>query len=151
MEFCVLGPLQVFEDGRPLALGGRRQRVVLGVLLASANEVVSTERLIDDVWGEEPPETARKSLQVYISRLRKILGDDVIEAQGAGYVLHTMPDALDAGRFERLAREGHDLLRSDHVAAASKLREALALWHGMPWSDVADEAALRPRWNISRS
>ena len=144
MEYRVLGPLQVFEDGRPLALGGRRQRVVLGVLLARANEVVSTDRMIDDVWGEEPPETARKSLQVYVSRLRKILGDGAIEAQGSGYVLRTDPDQLDADRFERLAKEGHDLSRSDQTAAASKLREALGLWHGMPWSDVADEPALRP-------
>ena len=126
----VLGPLQVYEDGRPLALGGRRQRVVLGVLLAHANDVVTTDRLIDDVWGEEPPETARQSLQVYVSRLRKILGEGVIEAEGSGYVLRTEPDQLDADRFERLAREGHDLVRSDQAAAASMLREALSLWHG---------------------
>ncbi|MDJ0771762.1 MAG: winged helix-turn-helix domain-containing protein [Ilumatobacter sp.] len=78
MEFRVLRPLLVSEGGRPPALGGHRQRVVLGVVLAHASEVVSTERLIDEVWGEEPPDTARKSLQVYVSRLRKILGDGVI-------------------------------------------------------------------------
>jgi DNA-binding SARP family transcriptional activator/ABC-type glycerol-3-phosphate transport system substrate-binding protein len=144
VEFCVLGPLQVFGDGRPLSLGGRRQRVVLGVLLAHANEVVTTDRLIDDVWGEDPPDSARKSLQVYVSRLRKILGGDVIEAEGSGYVLRTEPDQLDADRFERLARDGHDLARSDPAGAASKLREALELWRGMPWSDIADEPALRP-------
>lgn len=140
----MLGSLQVMDGGQPLPLGGRRQRLVLAVLLASANEEVSTDRLVDDVWGEEPPATALKSLQTYVSRLRKILVGDAIATRPRGYLLHTAPGEIDAERFERLAEEGHRLLFSDPRAAAALLSQALDLWHGMPWGDLADESALRP-------
>jgi DNA-binding SARP family transcriptional activator/ABC-type glycerol-3-phosphate transport system substrate-binding protein len=124
-------------------LGGHRQRMVLAVLLIHVGEPVSADRLIDDVWGDEPPPTARKSLQVYISRLRRLLGEGAIEAVGSGYVLRIDPEQLDATRFERLAAEGRRLLPADPAGAAAILRQALALWHGMPWGDLADEPALR--------
>jgi DNA-binding SARP family transcriptional activator/ABC-type glycerol-3-phosphate transport system substrate-binding protein len=143
VEFGVLGPLQVSRDGSSVPLGGGRQRMVLAALLTHLDEPVSADRLIDDVWGEEPPPTARKSLQVYISRLRRLLGEGAIEAVGSGYVLRIEPEQLDATRFERLAAEGRRLLPGDPAGAAAILRQALALWHGMPWGDLADEPALR--------
>ena len=144
MEFQLLGSLQVVDGGQSLPLGGRRQRMVLAVLLAAANEEVSTDRLVDDVWGEEPPATARKSLQTYVSRLRKILAGDAIATMPRGYALHAAPGQIDAERFVRLAEEGHRLLLSDPRSAVELLSQALDLWHGMPWGDLADEPALRP-------
>jgi DNA-binding SARP family transcriptional activator len=75
MDFRLLGPLEVFEHDRPLALGGVKQRSLLAILLLHANELVSTDRLVDQLWGAAPPATAAKSIQVYVSRLRKALGD----------------------------------------------------------------------------
>ncbi len=144
MELRVLGPLEARSNGRSLPLGGRRQRLVLATLLLHANEVVSADRLIDAVWGEAPPRTARKSLQVYVSRLRAVLEGVPIERAGPGYVLRIEPDRLDSRRFTDLARAGREDLGSDPARAATTLGEALALWHGTPWGDLADEAILRP-------
>ena len=91
MEFRLLGPLEVCEHGRSLALGGRKQRSLLAVLLLHANEVVATERLIDELWGESPPATAVKSVQVYVSRLRKQLGDGRLVTRSPGYVAAGRP------------------------------------------------------------
>jgi DNA-binding SARP family transcriptional activator/ABC-type glycerol-3-phosphate transport system substrate-binding protein len=136
MEIRVLGPVGVFEGGRQLALGGRRQRSVLAGLVVHVGDAVSTEQLIDLVWGESPPPSARKSLQTYISRLRRTVGDDVIRGWADGYVLRVGPDALDTLRFEQLAADGRELLDSDPAAAWDVLSSALSLWRGTPFSDV---------------
>ena len=87
MEFKILGPLEVVEDGLPLPLGRGRERALLALLLLRANEVVSADRLIDELWREEPPATAAKALQVYVSRLRKRIGADVVTTRSSGYVI----------------------------------------------------------------
>jgi DNA-binding SARP family transcriptional activator len=136
MEFRLLGPLEVSEQDRSLALGGRKQRSLLAVLLLHANDVVPTERLIDALWGERPPATVAKSVHVYVSRLRKLLGAGRLLTREPGYVLRVDPDELDVARFERLV----DAARSaEPAAAASALRQALALWRGPPLADLALE------------
>jgi serine/threonine protein kinase/DNA-binding SARP family transcriptional activator/Tol biopolymer transport system component len=143
VEFAILGPLEVrTADGR-LRLGGPRQRAVLAHLILRANLVVPAEQLVDELWGEEPPETARNTLQTYVYRLRKVLGEDRLEGRSGGYVLLAEPDEIDASRFETLVREGRGLLQSDPGAAVDRLDEALALWRGPAFSDFPDEPSLR--------
>jgi DNA-binding SARP family transcriptional activator/ABC-type glycerol-3-phosphate transport system substrate-binding protein len=136
MEIRVLGPVGVFEGGRQLPLGGRRQRSVLAGLVVHVGDAVSTDQLIDLVWGESPPPSARKSLQTYVSRLRRTVGDDAIQGRADGYVLLVGPDALDTLRFEQLAADGRELLDTDPAAAWEVLSSALSLWRGAPFSDV---------------
>jgi DNA-binding SARP family transcriptional activator len=146
VDIRVLGSLQVSSGDDDVALGGRRQRLVLALLLQQVGREVSVDRLIDGVWGEDPPETSRKTLQTYVSRLRKALGDDiVIEATSSGYTLQAAPESIDAVLFARLAEEGRRFLKEgDAPAAAAILREALGLWRGVPWGDLAEAPALRP-------
>jgi len=144
MEFRVLGPIEVSDGNRNLPLGGFRQRLVLSALLLHPNRSVTTDWLVDAVWGEAPPRTARKTLQVYISRLRSLLGAHAIEATSTGYILRLDPDVLDSNRFEQFADEGHRLLGIDPAAAAGALRRALSLWRGIPWGQFGDEPALQP-------
>src|SRR5690348_11127390 len=106
MEFRILGPLEVISDGRVLDLGGHKQRTVLALLLLEPNRVVSSDRLIDALWEDEPPETAQKALQVHVSQLRKLIGRERLETKPTGYVLHVEPGELDLARFERLHEEG---------------------------------------------
>jgi DNA-binding SARP family transcriptional activator len=136
MEFRLLGPLEVVDDGRSLALGGRKQRSLLAVLLLHANDVVSTELLVDEIWGASPPATVAKSVQVYVSRLRKELGDGRLATQVPGYRLRVEPSELDLLRFEALAAEA---VGADAPAARALLREALALWRGPPLADLSYE------------
>ena len=104
MEFRILGPLEVVADGRVVAIGGGKQRLVPGVLLLHSNEVVSIDRLVDLVWAEKAPAAARTSVQVYVSGLRKALGEGVLLTQPPGYVLRVNPGDLDAEPFEALVR-----------------------------------------------
>ncbi|HUQ77354.1 MAG TPA: BTAD domain-containing putative transcriptional regulator [Patescibacteria group bacterium] len=143
MEFRVLGPLEAVDDGRSLVLGGPRQRALLAYLVLEANRVVSTDRLIDRIWGDEPPEAARQALFAYISRLRKLLGAGRIQARPPGYILRAERDEVDALRFADLIAEAHRL-SDDRDAAATRLSEALELWRGTPLSDLAHYEALRP-------
>jgi YVTN family beta-propeller protein len=137
VEFRILGPLEVEDDGRVLSLGGSKQRAVLALLLLHANEVVSRDRLIDDVWGDRAPETAATALQGYVSGLRKALGAECILTHAPGYLLQIEADALDLGRFERLVREGRAALAAgDARRASEKLSGALALWRGTPLADL---------------
>ena len=134
MEFRILGPLEVVEDGNRVALGTLKERLVLGVLLLHANEFVSRERLIDDLWGEAPPPTARKAVNVYLSKLRKTLGragDDPIATADGGYRLHVEPDAVDASRVQRLVASAREhVAQGELETAAERFREALSLWRG---------------------
>lgn len=130
MEFRLLGPLEVLgDDGVPLPLGGKRPRALLTLLLLQANEAVSTDRLVDGIWGETPPESAPGALQVHVHALRKALGAERILTRSPGYVVRVEPDELDVERFERLAASGEP----------DALREALALWRGPALADVAYE------------
>ncbi len=126
MEFRILGPLEVVENGRPVDVGGPKQRALLCVLLLEANRVVSTDRLIDALWEESPPETAQKALQVHVSQLRKALGKERVVTRPAGYLLSVEEGELDLERFQPLMEEG-------------KLREALSLWQGPPLSEFANQ------------
>ena len=134
MEFRILGPLEVVEDGNPVALGTLKERLVLGVLLLHVNEFVSRDRLIDDLWGEAPPPTARKAVNVYLSKLRKTLGragDDPIATADGGYRLHVEPDAVDASRVQRLVTSAREhVAQGELETAAERFREALSLWRG---------------------
>src|SRR5687767_2475321 len=104
MEFRILGPLEVLDEGRLLDLGGAKQRALLAVLLLNVNRVVSSDRLVDALWGERAPDTAQKALQVYVSGLRKALGRERIATRAPGYELRVEPGELDLHRFEQLAR-----------------------------------------------
>ena len=134
MEFRILGPLEVLEDGRPLALGRLKERMVLAVLLLHANEFVSRERLIDEIWGVAPPPTARKAVNVYVSKLRKTLslnGHDRIATVDGGYRLVIDHDLIDAERARRLVTSAHECMSTGDSSAASQLLdEAVALWRG---------------------
>jgi DNA-binding SARP family transcriptional activator len=152
MDFRILGPLAVVDHDRPVALGGSKQRALLGLLLVHANETLSTDRLIDELWGERPPETAAKAVQVQISRLRRALAGGVgngsegsIVTREHGYELTLDPERLDARRFERLVAEGRsELAASRPGSAAAALEDALSLWRGSPLADLAYEPFAQP-------
>ena len=95
MEFRILGPLEVWDGGCEVSLGGRKPRALLTLLLLHPNEVVSADRLIDELWGEDPPERAAAALRVNVSRLRKALPQDVLTTRSPGYVIRVEPDDLD--------------------------------------------------------
>lgn len=136
----MLGPITALVDARPLALGAPKQRALLTALLLQAGEVVSRDRLVDAVWGEDPPASAQQSLQVYVHGLRRALGAERIETRGAGYRLHAEPSEIDLRRFEELARRGRDELEAGRPAAAlAALDSALELWAGSPLADLAGE------------
>jgi DNA-binding SARP family transcriptional activator/ABC-type branched-subunit amino acid transport system substrate-binding protein len=141
VEFRILGPLEVVDDGRPLTLAGHKQRALLALLLLHRGQVVSVDRLIDDLWSERPPASAANSIHVYVSQLRKTLGAGLLETRGRGYLLDVESERLDLGRFERLLERGRALLAAgDPAAAAEVLREAIGLWRGAPLADFAYES-----------
>jgi DNA-binding SARP family transcriptional activator len=141
MEFRLLGPLEVVRDDGPLPLGGPKPRALLALLLLHANETLSRERLIDELWGEKPPATATKALQVYVSQLRKMLEpEQPLETSPAGYRLRLEGPELDLRRFEMLASEGRAALAGgDPAEAARLLGDALSLWRGRPLADLQYE------------
>jgi DNA-binding SARP family transcriptional activator/class 3 adenylate cyclase len=142
MDFRILGPLEVLDEGREVALGGSKQRALLAVLVLHANETLSTDRLIEELWGEHQPATAAKTVQVHVSRLRKALagGGDLIVTRERGYRLELDPDWCDAHRFERLLAQARDELGAERPEdAAASLERALALWRGEPLADLAYE------------
>jgi DNA-binding SARP family transcriptional activator len=140
VEFRILGPLEARQGDRVIPLGGARQRAVLAILLTHANEVVSADRLIDELWGGEPPGTAANVLQGYVSHLRKALGADAIATRAPGYAIELEPGRLDLHRFEALVEEGGRALSAgDPEQAAERLHEALGLWRGSALADFAYE------------
>ena len=144
MEFRILGPLEVLEEGRPLAVGRLKERTVLAVLLLHPNEFVSRERLIDELWGPAPPATARKAVNVYISKLRQTLarnGHDPIATADGGYRLVVDPDLLDADRMRGLVAVARERMADGESEAASRLlEEALAFWRGPTLAGLALES-----------
>jgi predicted ATPase/DNA-binding SARP family transcriptional activator len=140
MEFRILGSIEVVGDEGPLPLGAPKQRALLAFLLLNANTVVSRDRLVDALWGAEPPRSAVSSLQVYVHGLRRALGGERIERHGTGYRLHLDPSELDLSRFERLVDQAAAAFASGRAAdAAEDLRRALDLWNGAPLADLAGE------------
>ncbi len=152
IEFRVLGPLEVSIDEHPADLSSKRQRLLLSLLLTYANERVSVDRLIDGIWGDDPRERARHTLQVHVSKLRNLLEPQhqrghpwtVIATVEDGYRLQVEPDRFDRDVFERLAAEGRRLLeKGENLGAAHKLREGLDAWRGAAFSELALERALQ--------
>ena len=141
-EFRVLGPVEASVEGEPIALPAAKPRALLAALLLDRNRVVPVSRLIDDLWGEVPPETAMKALQGYVSHLRKAIGPERLLTRSPGYELRVEDGELDLDRFERLAREGRELLAAgDSKAAAKRLGEALELWRGPPLAEFSEPFA----------
>jgi DNA-binding SARP family transcriptional activator len=149
MEFRILGPLEVCSEGREIPLGGAKQRAVLAVLLLHRNEVVSTDRVIDELWSDRPPATAPKVVQVYVSQLRKALrgrhardeADSILVTRAPGYLLRIERGELDADHFEQLVDEGRRALAAGSPRlAAHTLLEGLALWRGPAFADFAHES-----------
>jgi DNA-binding SARP family transcriptional activator len=138
LEFRILGPLEVRYDGEALPLAGAKQRALVAVLALRTGEVVSADALIDALWGEDPPTTARTALQVQVSKLRKLLagragGAATLETREPGYVLRVDPDAVDLARFDALLEDGRDALaRGEPERARESLGRALELWRGSP-------------------
>ena len=134
MEYRILGPLEVVDEGEPVPLGRLKERLVLAILLLHANEFVPRERLIDELWGEAPPPTAKKAVNVYVSQLRKALarnGHDPITTADGGYRLEVDDDGLDVSRLRQLLATARERATAgDPGAAAELLREALGLWRG---------------------
>jgi YVTN family beta-propeller protein len=141
MEYRVLGPLEVRDGERSLPLAGAKQRALLALLLVNANHVVSRDRLIDELWGEHAPETAVTSLQVYVSRLRKLLPAQTLLTRPPGYLLELEDGELDLRRFERLLSEGRRALdQGKPERAAQALQDGLALWRGPALAEFASDS-----------
>ena len=136
MEFRILGPIEVTDEGRVVALNAAKPRALLAMLLLRANEFIANDRLIDDLWDDSPPATAVKVLQTYVSQLRRLLGQDVIATGPAGYRVRLDPQSLDLLRFRRLLVTDVCDTPAD---VAAKLREALALWRGEPLAEFSDQ------------
>jgi DNA-binding SARP family transcriptional activator len=136
MEFRILGPLEVRDRGRPIELPRRKPRAVLAILLLRRGETVSIDVLVDGVWGEDPPRTARAALHNYVAQLRRALGPGLVLSRAGSYLLDVASEQIDVGRFERLTAEGRAASGEERV---EKLREALQLWRGPPLADFAFE------------
>ena len=150
MDYRILGRLEVYDDGRDVALGDEKPRALLAILLLHRNEVVSADRLMDELWGESPPASALRTLQAYVSRLRKALSDGnggpsgsnggVLLTEGRGYLLRIASGELDLDRFSDIAERGRDALAAGNPQeAAERLRDALELWRGPPLANFAYE------------
>jgi DNA-binding SARP family transcriptional activator len=136
MNVRILGPLEVRDRGGLVELRGRKPRALLAALSLQAGQAVTTDALIDALWGEAPPRTARAALQNYVAQLRRALGPGLLDSRGGGYALELRPEDVDLGLFERLTEEAREL---DSEARVQKLREALALWRGAPLADLLFE------------
>jgi DNA-binding SARP family transcriptional activator len=142
LQLRILGPLEADAGSGPIPLGGAKQRAVLANLIVRANELIPAETLVDELWGEEPPERARSIIQTYISNLRRALGGDRIEWRPPGYVLRVDRSELDAARFDSLVREAKKALSADAGIALGNLEDALSLWRGPALAGLADQPSL---------
>ena len=145
MEFRILGPVDAVEAGKPVPLGGAKRRAILALLLLQPNRVVPADRLIERLWGEEAPDTARNSLQAQVSKLRKALqprsaSREYLISQPPGYLLRLLPEELDALRFEKLLKEAEDAHSNGSLEESyERLEDALSLWRGAALGDFRDE------------
>ena len=142
MEFRLLGPLEVVDGATSLPIAARKQRALLAVLLLNANRTVSRERIVDDLWGETVPDSARKMVQIYVSQLRKVLPEPRLHTRPPGYALELADSELDLDRFERLVADGRAALTGGRAGDASDLiRRALALWRGPALAEFSEPFA----------
>ncbi|HUK93439.1 MAG TPA: BTAD domain-containing putative transcriptional regulator [Gaiellaceae bacterium] len=141
MDFRILGPLEVWDRGRPIELRRRKPRALLAMLLLHAGEAVSSDALIDALWAEDAPRTARAALQNYVAQLRRELGPGLVGSTPGGYMLEASAEQIDLGRFERLVAEGR---QADGDERVERLREALELWRGPPLADLLFEPFAPP-------
>ena len=137
LDFRILGPFEVAQEGRTLDLPAGKPRALLALLLLRRGEVVSVDALVDELWGESPPQTAAKNVQGYVARLRRTLGDGALTTRAPGYALQLEDGALDAARFQSLVEQAR---HEEPAAASDRLREALGLWRGPPLADLAYES-----------
>src|SRR3954469_4589573 len=143
----VLGSFAAEAGGEPVPLGGPRQRGVLAILVAARGQVVSVDRMIDDLWRGEPPSRALASLQAYVSNLRRLLEPGrprrtparLLVSSSPGYALRVAEEDVDAWRFEQLLRAAHERVAADPAGARGLTEQALALWRGPAFAAVADE------------
>lgn len=144
LRILVLGPVEIAHGEDTVAIGGRRARTVLAALVMGLRHAVSDDRLIDALWGEDPPAAAEASLQSHISRLRHHLGADTIRRSEHSYVLELDPGCIDACQFERLFNQAAEVAHEDPQAARELCREALGLWRGPAFGDLGDDDLARP-------
>jgi DNA-binding SARP family transcriptional activator len=143
-EFRLLGPVELVVEGEVVPLPAGKPRALLALLLLSRNRVVPVGELIDELWGEAPPETATKALQGYVSQLRRAIGADRILTKSRGYSLRVEEGELDFDRFQQLVRDGRERLAAGEAKAASeRLGEALSLWRGRPFAEFGAEPFAR--------
>ena len=140
LEIQVLGPLEVRRNGASVAVGGPKQRSILAMLIANQGRPVSLDRIVDDLYDDDSSGGARRSVQTFISLIRKEAGDIIAKDRG-GYVLAVDAAAVDAFRFEEQVRAALDMSNDDPEAAAGALREALSMWRGLPYADVEARSA----------
>ena len=151
MQVRILGPFQLEEGGRRIPIGGFRQRAVLASLSLYANQVVPSEQLLMDLWGQDSPPSAANSLQAAISRLRRVLPPGRLITRVPGYALRIFPGELDAAQFEQLVSEGRETLATGAAAqAAQTLNQALSLWRGPAMADFRYEPFAQPEDRAAR-
>ncbi|MCP3974280.1 MAG: tetratricopeptide repeat protein [bacterium] len=145
MDVRILGPLEVWEGSEQLVLDSPRQRSILALLTIHANEVVSVDRIADELWGESPPESVQSTVRYHLSKLRSALGDAAVHVvtRSHGYLLEVAPEAIDVCRFEAAAGEGRGLIAAEPERAARVLVDALSMWRGEPLVDFAYESFAR--------
>ena len=148
LQIDLLGPVEARVDGRLVALGGQRPRVLLAVLALKGGRIVTTERLIDELWGEDPPARARDSLQMHVSRLRKALSEAGADGgrlvnQADGYLLDVQPGECDVDRWQQSLGQAHRARAGgEPQAARERIEEALGLWRGEPLGGVSTNSLL---------
>jgi DNA-binding SARP family transcriptional activator/class 3 adenylate cyclase len=143
MVTLLLGPLEVRDETAPVKLGGRKARALLARLALDADRTVPAERLIEDLWGEDPPETAAKMVQIHVSQLRKVLPSGVVVTRPGGYAFDVDPESIDLVRFERLRDVGRGALAAGDAGKAGRLLgEALALWRGEALAEFSEPFAV---------
>jgi LuxR family maltose regulon positive regulatory protein len=149
MEFRLLGPLEVLDGDTPIVLGGLKQRALLARLLVTPNRTVAVDRLVDDLWGEDAPDSAVKMVQIFISQLRKLLPAELLVTRPPGYLVQVDQEAIDIARFDRLRRVGRAALEAGEAeVAAERLREALDLWRGEALAEFEEPFAQLERHHL---
>ena len=142
MDFRLLGPLEVLDGNAPVRVAAGKQRALLALLLLNANRTVARDRIIDDLWGDDLPESAQKMVQIHVSQLRKALPEPRLQTRAPGYLLEVADEELDLARFERSVAAGRDALaRGDARTAADLLRQGLALWRGPALAEFTEPFA----------
>jgi DNA-binding SARP family transcriptional activator/pimeloyl-ACP methyl ester carboxylesterase len=146
VEFRLLGPLEVIDGTAPVRLSAGKQRALLALLLLNANHTVSREQIVDDLWGDDVPDSAQKMVQIHVSQLRKALPEPRVHTRAPGYLIEIGDDELDLPRFERLAAEGRRALSEDDAPGAARLlADALALWRGPALAEFTEPFAAHER------